>query len=99
MQRAAPLRFERPQVDLGSVPFPQAGCARDLDVLGLPVHERAELIRCILDEFLFPNREPFGVDHFPADVVEGDRVRGEIEGVVLPYELRSSERPPVGRGL
>ena len=85
------LHRQLPEIDLRPVPLTQAQGARDLHMLRLPVHERAELVWRILYELLLQYRKPLGIDHFPADVVESHRVRRKIEGVVLPHKLRLSE--------
>ena len=88
------LQLHLPYVYLCPVPLAQPQRAGDLDVLGLPVNKGAELVRRIFDQLFHPHRNPLGVDHLPAEVVEGDRIGGEIERVVLPDELGRAPGPP-----
>ena len=87
------LQLQLPRVNLRPVPLAQPEGACDLDVLGLPVDEGAELIGRMFHQLFHPDRNPLGVDHIPADVVQRDGVGGEVERVVLPNELRARSRP------
>ncbi len=87
-ERSSSRQLHFAQVDLAAVPYAQAQGTGNLHVFGLPMDKSTDRVRQGLHQFLHAHRHALGVDRFPADVVKGYGVGGEVERFVLPNELR-----------